>query len=373
MPEIETNLGELRRKRGLSAIHLAATAGVSRQTIYAMEAGTYVPNTAVALRLARALETTVEELFSLPGPVPAPELREERAVLLPGSAALQAGQAVQLCRVDQRLIASPPSPVPWYFPAADAVVADQPGSQGKTRVQIFQAEGDFTNRILVAGCDPGISVLSRHVQTAGIELVLAHRNSSQALSLLKEGSIHIAGTHLRDEASGESNLPEIGRLFPRNSVAVIAFAVWEEGILTARGNPKGIRGIEDLARNDVSIVNREKGSGIRALLDARLERIGIPPKSVRGYNQLAPGHLPAAWQVQSGAVDCCLATRGAACVFGLTFLPLVTERYDLVIRKQHLDLPRMQNLFDTLSRSGFRRELEGLGGYDTRVAGQRLL
>ena len=120
MPEIETSLGTLRRKRGLSAIHLAATVGVSRQTIYAMEAGTYVPNTAVALRLARALETTVEELFTLPGSAPAPNLRSERATLLPGSANVQEGQAVQVCRVEKRLMASAPSPVPWYFPATDA-------------------------------------------------------------------------------------------------------------------------------------------------------------------------------------------------------------------------------------------------------------
>jgi hypothetical protein len=98
------------------------------------------------------------------------------------SATVQEGQAVQLCRVEKRLIASIPSPVPWCFPVTDAVVAGKPGRQGKTRVQIFQAEDDFTNRILVAGCDPGISVLSRHVQAAGIELVLAHRNSSQALA-----------------------------------------------------------------------------------------------------------------------------------------------------------------------------------------------
>ena len=373
MPEIETSLGTLRRKRGLSAIQLAATVGVSRQTIYAMEAGTYVPNTAVALRLARALDTTVEELFSLPGGEPEPNLRSERAILLPGSAIVQEGQTVQLCRVEKRLMASAPSPVPWYFPATDAVIADKPGRQGKTRVQIFQAEDDFTNRILVAGCDPGISVLSRHVQAAGIELVLAHRNSSQALALLKERCVHVAGTHLRDEACGESNLPQIGRLFPKNSVAVIAFAVWEEGILTARGNPKHVRGIEDFSRQDVSIVNREKGSGSRALLDSRLQRARIESQSVRGYDQLALGHLPAAWQVQTGAVDCCLATRAVARVFGLDFIPLMSERYDLVIRKQHLELPRIQNLFDTLSRLGFRRELEGLGGYDTRVAGQRML
>lgn len=373
MPEIETNLGKLRHKRGLSAIHLAATVGVSRQTIYAMEAGTYVPNTAVALRLARALDTTVEELFTLSEDAPAPDLRSERAILLPGSSTLQTGQAVQLCRVEKRLIASAPSPVPWYFPATDAVVAGDSGPEGKAHVRVFQAEGDFTDRILIAGCDPGISVLSRHVQAAGIELVLAHRNSTQALSLLKDGYVHIAGTHLRDEASGEFNLPEIDRLFPKNTVAAISFAVWEEGILTAAGNPKSIHGIEDFARKDIRIANREEGSGSRALLDSRLKQAGIEAHQVQGYDHLTPGHLPAAWQVQSGAADCCLATRAAARMLGLNFIPLISERYDLVIHKRHLDLPRMQNLLDTLSRSGFRRELEGLGGYDTRVAGQRVL
>ena len=373
LPEIETNLAAMRRKRGLSAIQLAAAAGVSRQTIYAMEGGTYVPNTAVALRLARALGSTVEELFALTDQAGARDLHSERALVLPGSGPIQPGQPVQLCRIENKLVACVPSPIPWYFASSDGVVAESGKGAGKARVQIFQEEGDFTNRILVAGCDPGISVLSRRVQAAGIELVLVHRNSTQALALLKEGCAHIAGTHLRDEASGESNLPEIGRLFPKNAVAVIAFAIWEEGIVTAAGNPKGVRGIEDLARKDVSIVNREDGAGSRALLDTHLHRLGIPPKDVHGYERLAAGHLPAVWQVQSGAVDCCLATRAAARVFGLHFIPLVSERYDLVIRKQHLDSPRMQNLLDTLSRSGFRRELEGLGGYDSRVAGQRVL
>jgi molybdate-binding protein/DNA-binding XRE family transcriptional regulator len=373
MPEIETHLGALRRRRGFSAVQLAAAAGVSRQTIYAMEAGTYVPNTAVALRMAQALGARVEELFSLPGDGPEPHLRLDRAALLPGSPALEIGQPVQLCQVDRRLMASAPAPIPWYFPASDAVIEDQPLPKGKSAVRIFQTEADFANRLLIAGCDPGISVLARHAQAAGTGLVLAHRNSSQALALLKDGSVHVAGTHLRDEASGESNLPAIARLFPKNSVAVVSFAVWEEGILTARSNPKNIRGIEDLAREDITIVNREKGSGSRALLDSRLKKLHMDGKRVQGYETLVPGHLPAAWQVQSGTADCCLATRAAAHVFGLHFIPLATERYDLVIRRRHLELPRVQNLFDTLSRSDFRRELEGLGGYDTKVAGDRLL
>ena len=128
---------------------------------------------------------------------------------------------------------------------------------GKAKVQVFHADESFRNRILVAGCDPAISVLARNVQAAGIELVLAHRNSSQSLALLREGCIHVAGTHLRDDSTGESNVAAIDTMFPRNSVAVISFAVWEEGVVTARGNPKDMRGIEDFARPDVRIVNRE--------------------------------------------------------------------------------------------------------------------
>ena len=372
-PEIESNLAALRQKRGFSAAGLATTVGISRQTIYAMEAGSFVPNTAVALRLARALEVSVEDLFTLSDGSHPPDLPSEHVVLLPGSDATQPGQPVQLCRVDQRLMASAPSSVPWYFPASDAVVADKPIEGRKTKVQIYHSDGDFRNRVLVAGCDPGISVLARHVQSAGIELVLAHRNSSQALMLLRQGCVHVAGTHLRDEASGESNIPEIGRIFPKNLVAVISFAVWEEGILTASGNPKGIRGIEDLARNDVCIANREKGAGSRLLLDSHLKRLKIDARTVAGYQHLASGHLPAAWQVLTGAADCCIATRAAARVFGLGFIPLVSERYDLAILRQHLNLPSIQTLLDTLARSRFRRELEGIGGYDTKAAGQRML
>ena len=372
MPEIENHLGTLRQKRGISAAQLARTAGVTRQTIYAMEAGSYVPNTAVALRLAQALEVKVEDLFSLPQAEPT-GIRSEEATLLPGSEALHPGQPVQLCRVNKRLVASPPSPVPWYFPVSDAVVASKPPKNGRTDVQVFDAADDFRNRVLIAGCDPGISVLAHHLQSTGVELVLAHRNSSQSLQLLKDGCVHIAGTHLRDESSGESNLPEIGRMFPKNTVAVITFAVWEEGIVTATGNPKGIRAIEDLARRDVTIVNREKGAGSRALLDSNLKRLKIDSKNVRGYDRVASGHLQAAWQVQSGQADCCIATRAAARVFGLGFIPLVSERYDLAIRRQHLDTPSIQTLLDTLNRSNYRRELESLGGYDTRAAGQRLL
>ncbi len=364
-----------RQKRGFSAADLAQRAGISRQTIYAIESGSYVPNTAVALRLARTLEVGVEDLFALPSDAPGAALTTEQVTLLPHPDPPRAGDPVQLCRVDRRTIASMPSPVPWYLPTADAVLlSEAPGGKvGKATVQLFHGESDLANRILVAGCDPGISVLARHVLRAGVELVVAQRNSSQALALLKQGAIHVAGTHLRDQASGESNLPAIHRLFARNSVAVVSLAVWEEGLVVAPGNPKSIRSVADLARRDVGIVNREPGAGSRLLLDAHLARLDLDGEKVRGYDNLASGHLPAAWRVRTGDADCCIATRAAARVFGLDFIPLATERYDLAIRRQHLDYPPVAALLDTLNRAAFRRELEGLGGYDMSTAGRRLL
>jgi len=373
---IANHLTAYRQKRGFSAAELAQRAGISRQTIYAIESGSYVPNTAVALRLARTLEVGVEDLFSLPSDAPAAPLATEQVTLLPHPDTPRAGDPMQLCRVDRRTMASSPSPVPWYLPTADAILlgdVDASARTGKAAVQLFHGENNLANRILVAGCDPGISVLARHVLRAGVELVVAQRNSSQSLALLKQGFVHVAGTHLRDEASGESNLPAIHRLFTRHSVAAISLAVWEEGLVLAPGNPKSIHSVADFARRDVRIVNREPGAGSRLLLDAHLDRLGLAGQKVRGYDRLAGGHLPAAWQVRRGDADCCIATRAAARVFGLDFIPLATERYDLAIRRQHLDYPPVAALLDTLNRASYRRELEGLGGYDTSAAGRRLL
>jgi molybdate-binding protein len=149
--------------------------------------------------------------------------------------------------------------------------------------------------------------------------------------------------------------------------------VWEEGIVTATGNPKDIRGVEDFSRKDIRIVNRESGAGSRNLLDAQLKRLKISPDQVAGYQTIASGHLAAASEVRTGAADCCMATRAAARAFGLGFIPLLTERYDFAIQRRHLDLPAIQALLNTLNRAGFRRELDCAGGYDTRASGQRMM
>ena len=122
--KIANHLTAHRQKRGFSAADLARRAGISRQTIYAIESGSYVPNTAVALRLARTLEITVEDLFSLPAEPPLGALPTEQVALLPQPESPHAGDPVQLCRVDRQMVASPSSPVPWYLPTADAVLME---------------------------------------------------------------------------------------------------------------------------------------------------------------------------------------------------------------------------------------------------------
>jgi putative molybdopterin biosynthesis protein len=354
-PRVHSRLAETRQQRGIAAAELARRAGVSRQTIYAMEAGSYVPNTAVALRLARILEVTVEELFALDADEPRPP-RTVKAHLL-AAHDLFPGSAVELCRVGSRLVGVPAVPAPWQLLPADGLLV----SPERGTVQLIH-EGDTENRLLVAGCDPATGVLSRHLQRAGVTLVPAPVNSSVALQLLKRKMVHVAGTHLRHG----------GRL-PLRGVHVFAFALWEEGLVVARGNPHNICSVADLLRPGVRFTNREKGSGSRQLLDRRLQEAGIAPAAVPGYDATpAAGHLAAAWRVHSAMADCCIATRSAARAFGLDFLPLTTERYDLVIRKEHLELAAVERMLDVLTQAAFRRELDALCGYDTRETGRRM-
>jgi molybdate-binding protein len=241
-------------------------------------------------------------------------------------------------------------------------------------VHVFQPGLDASKRLLVAGCDPGISLLAQHLgRFDDVDMVVAPSSSQQALQWLKQGKVHVAGSHLRDTATGEYNLPAVKRLFPGGAVKVVTFAIWEQGLVLAGGNPKNIRSIDDLARKGVRIINREKGAGSRDLLDQRLRDAGISPSQVDGYDRIAHGHLTAALAVSLGEADCCIATRSAARTFGLSFVPLATERYDLIMRRQYARLPAVQALLDVLNRAALRTKLEILAGYDTRHTGEVLI
>jgi molybdate-binding protein len=237
----------------------------------------------------------------------------------------------------------------------------------------FAAGEYFRKRLVLAGCDPATNLLARLVErSTGIEVVPAAASSKLALEWLAQGKVHIAGSHLEDPATGEFNLPYLRRQFPGDAFTVVTFARWEEGFVTAPGNPLAIRAAGDLARAEVRFMNRESGSGSRGLLDQLLKKAGIAAKQVSGYQRVAYGHLAAAYAVASGEADCCLATRSAAQTFGLEFVPLHSERYDFVMPQRALTSPSVQAFLDVLQRASLRRQLETLAGYDTSVTGQVL-
>lgn len=365
---IQNRLAAVRKSRGLSAAELAQRVAVSRQTIYAMEAGTYVPNTEVSWRLARELEVYVEEIFSLP--VGAPKAASPLATRVLSARGAGKGQPARLCQVGERWVSVPVSASPYYLPEADGVISRQGRMGVRANVVPVTRDNAFQKRLIVAGCDPATSLLAAVVEkTTGIEVVPAAASSKLALAWLKEGVTHIAGSHLEDPGTGEFNLPYLRQHFPNEDLAVITFARWEEGLVVAPANPKRISKIEHLASRSVQFVNREVGSGARALADRLLKEAGLAPGRVRGYQVEAYGHLAAAYAVAAGDADCCIATRAAAQAFELDFIPLKSERYDLVMRRRILQLPAVQSFLDVLQLATLRRQLEVFAGYDTTVTG----
>lgn len=360
-----TFLKSFREARGLSAAELAQSVAISRQTIYAIEDGTFIPNTSVALRLARALEVSVEDLFTLeqepePGPLNAELLTARSGVK---------GELVRLCRVNNRLIAVPVPVLPTYLPAADGILCGKSGRHASVQPALDLRE--HQKSFLLAGCDPALSVLAESLAGSGMEIISVPCSSRRALEWLKQGRVHAAGAHLLDAASGEYNIPFMKRMFPKN-LRIVTFAVWEQGLVLARGNPKSIRTVADLAVNRATLINREKGSGSRDLLDKALRSAGIPAKAIMGYERLAGGHLAAAQAVRAGMADCCIAARSAARCFGLDFIPLTVERFDLCFSGASAELPAAKALLETLNRFSLRRKLQAIAGYDTAHTGEIL-
>ena len=371
-PGIENRLAQVRKSRGVAAADLARRVHVSRQTIYAIEAGTYVPNTEVALHLARELEVTVDELFAIRKEQDSSPESMRAEVLSPATP--EQGQPVRICQIGAHWVGVPVSASPYFMPEADGIVKRAGRSNGRAELVVFSKDDAAQKRLVLAGCDPATSLLSRMVERiSGVEIVSASASSKMALTWLREGKVHIAGSHLEDPKTGEFNLPFIRREFQDEDFTVVTFARWEEGLVLGKGNPKRIRKLDDLARKKVRFVNREAGSGSRALLDKLLERSGIDSRQVQGYDRIAYGHLAAAYCVLSREADVCLATRSAAKAFNLDFVPLHSERYDLVMRKETTELHAVKAFMDVLQRATLRRKLEVLAGYDTSQTGTLLV
>jgi putative molybdopterin biosynthesis protein len=191
------------------------------------------------------------------------------------------------------------------------------------------------------------------------------------LMALKRGEAHIAGVHLLDEETGEYNVPFIKRLLPDKRILLINLVYREQGLVVLKGNPKDIKGFEDLTKNDVVFVNRQMGAGTRLLTDKCLRELGIKPEDVKGYEREEYTHIGVASAVITGIADTGLAILASARALNLDFIPVAKERYDLAIPHEFIETEMLQNLIKIISEdTEFRDIVMGLGGYDISDMGR---
>ena len=192
------------------------------------------------------------------------------------------------------------------------------------------------------------------------------------LIALQQGRADVAGIHLLDEETMEYNYPYMKHLLPGRQVAVIHLAVRTQGLICARGNPRGIHVISDLARHGIRIVNRQQGSGTRLLLDLGLKKEGISPEDINGYENEVTTHAAVASMIDKGEADAGLGVEVAAKMYELDFIPLLEERYDLVTFAEDYKSALMEPLLSVLSDSRFKETVAGVPGYDISQMGMTI-
>jgi molybdate-binding protein/DNA-binding transcriptional regulator YhcF (GntR family) len=203
----------------------------------------------------------------------------------------------------------------------------------------------------------------------GLALSVSYVGSLDGLLALLHGETLLAGAHILDEASGEYNLPILQRLFVGQPLCVVTLAEREQGLIVRPGNPLGIAALKDLARPGVLFSNRQLGSGTRTLLDYHLQRAQVDRHSIAGYETVAPTHMAVAAAVAEGRADAGLGLGAAARAFGLGFVPLARERYDLVVPEAVRNGAQVSLLLGILALPEFRAMVRELGGYDTSHTG----
>lgn len=337
---------ERRRAHGLSQAELAARVGVSRQALIQIESGRQTPSTALALALARALRCAVEDLFRLSGG----GVIEARVTAPDGSARVAVGQ------VDGT----------WVAHAVDEAQAADGVVVGPGTVELFDSAGRVEENVLVAGCAPLLGMLTGRVSRAalGARATWIGANSERALELLVSGAVHIAGIHL----AAPSHADLVVQAFPGARVAIVNLTRWTQGLVVAPGNPRGVSAIADVLRPDVRLVRREPGAGAQRLLEAEVARLEPAAGWLDGAPQ-AQSHAEVARMIRWGIADVGVAIESVARAEGLDFIPLVDERFDLVLPQSRLDARPVARLLELVGSATFRADASRLAGHDPSAAG----
>jgi putative molybdopterin biosynthesis protein len=371
-----------RQARGFSQQQLAGAAAVSRQAVSAVEAGHSDPSLRVALAVARALGTTVEALFGpgeLPPPVDAwlvaplgPDAT--RVTLAPMGAAFV---ALPLAGATATRAGFLPAGGVAEQSAASQPAASQPAATRPTRpfrqARKIRPIGPPRPTLVLAGCDPAMPLIETPL--AQLDPPVAFTwwpcGSQEALELAADNLVHVAGAHLRG-ASGEYNTGPARELLRRQGADVVGFCSWREGLLLRTDLAGQVADLGDVARLGLRLVNRETGSEARRVLDRELARLGIGAAQISGYATQAAGHLQVAASIDAGLADAGVASEPAALAFGLAFVPLAAEHFDLVIPADQSGSREVQGLLKVLSSRWLLDQLASLPGYDPARCGEHV-
>jgi putative molybdopterin biosynthesis protein len=291
---------------------------------------------------------------------------------------------VRLGRVEGDIVATPlprGAGVLTSLVRADGLLVVPAGVEGhhageQVRVELLRGLGEIGRTIVAIGShDLILDVAASALRAADPLITLASSNvgSLGGLVALRDGLCHLAGSHILDPDTGEYTLPYLDRLLGDGpQIAVIRLVHRDQGLLVAPGNPAGVTGVDDLTRAGLRYVNRQRGAGTRVLLDHELERRGLDPAAVPGYSREEHTHLAVAAAIAAGRADTGMGIMAAARAFGLDFIPVAREPYDLCLRASMVDDELLAPLWELLERGDFRDGVEKLGGYSCAETGRRI-
>jgi putative molybdopterin biosynthesis protein len=285
---------------------------------------------------------------------------------------------VVAARVGERLVAAPlrrGAGVITSLSRANAIVMVPRFCEGvaageRVTARLLRPRQAIERTVLAVGShDVAIDLLAGALADRGLELVSANVGSIAGLVALRAQAAHFAGTHAIDPNDGSYNITAVRRYGPPEAVALVHFALREQGLMVARGNPLGLTGVADVARTGARFVNRQKDAGTRMLLDLLLARDGVAVGAIDGYERLEFTHVAAAALVADGSADVALGIRAAAVALGCDFVPLAEEPYELALPAAALDEPRIAIVLEALRSPEVRAQIDALPGYDARDAG----
>lgn len=363
---VSNHIRARREALGIAQQVLAQRVGISRQALGAIEAHRQIPSTLIAMRLARHLETSVEALFELTEP-------EELEVRLPDGPPSSA--RVLLGCVQGQWVAHPLSSQDMAR-AADGVLTRPPGPNQRAGVSPAHRLDMLEAAILMAGCSPLLGVLSERFKRApggaGYP-VWVMANSAQALSMLEQGLVHVAGVHLATDRAQVCAL--VRERWPDQEMVVVHLSTWASGLILPARNPLGLRSAQDLLRPHLRIAWREPGAAATTLLMQELERVADKAQleaTMRHAGPLLRDHSAVAQAVAMSVADVGVGIESVALAFGLTFIPLRSERFDLIMHASVADSPAMQQVLEAMTSRGFRQDVGALRGYELGSLGEQV-